>query len=757
MLDEGLQICRPGLCKFDSGPNQLTSMTRGRDTSDHESYRCRLGMAKRAQLAHIRLLGPLRFSQPTGYFTFIKEEAAMANKNTKSSSPKSAPARKSVAPIESAQVTASTKSWSKLKSSLNALPDSIDIRDLVYQPSLLSVPPVLVNCGRVPEILDQGQEGACTGFALAAVANFLLHQCGSSRRVSPRMLYELARRYDEWPGEWYEGSSARGAMKGWLRHGACQRDLWTDKMKGTRHMTQAVAKDAMKCPGGAYYRVNHRQVRDMHAALTEVGILYATLMVHDGWFEPGPATTTIEYVDAGKKKSIKLPIITRKGRADGGHAIAIVGYAEHGFIIQNSWGPSWGNGGFALLPYEDYMLHATDVWVAQLGVPVSVDVWAEEEKKNDTISEGASRALPALTLDSLRPYVINVGNNGELSGNGDYWTTPDDLERLVTEEIPKATQHWKKRRVMLYLHGGLNNEKAAAKRVASMRGACLSNEIYPLHVMWETGFMESLTSYFSDWFTNADKLSGRSLLDSVGEGRDWMIERSLAFPLRKIWGEMKENARLSSDHAQQRGAMQLLANNIKQAGKSGGKNWELHVVAHSAGSIFFAYMLRHIIDLQLLLNSVQFLAPAVEIELFRDKVYQPASQGKCPLPIMYLLSDQAERNDTVGGRLVYGKSLLYLVSNACEKKRGSSILGMQAFLDRDKTLKTAYQAPCEDGLPRLIVAETKREAEGKERVSSQSDTHGGFDNDVATMNSVLYRILGSTPSRPFSRHDLNYD
>lgn len=35
------------------------------------------------------------------------------------------------------------------------------------------------------------------------------------------MLYELARRYDEWPGEGYEGSSARGAMKGWVRHGVC--------------------------------------------------------------------------------------------------------------------------------------------------------------------------------------------------------------------------------------------------------------------------------------------------------------------------------------------------------------------------------------------------------------------------------------------------------------------------------------------------------------------------------------------------------
>ncbi|MDD4882381.1 MAG: C1 family peptidase, partial [Gallionellaceae bacterium] len=663
----------------------------------------------------------------------------------------------SKATITRSAKAATGKSWSTLKSCLNAMPDSIDIRDWIYQPSLLPVPPVLVNCARVPEILDQGREGACTGFALAAVANYLLHNQGQSRRASPRMLYEMARRYDEWPGQWYEGSSARGAMKGWLRHGVAQRTLWGDKQKGTRHMTPAVVQDAMRCPGGAYYRVNHRQVRDMHAALAEVGILYVGLMVHEGWAKPGPASAAINYQEGGKNKTLKLPIITRKGRADCGHAIAIVGYAEQGFIIQNSWGTDWGNGGFALLPYEDYMLHATDVWVAQLGVPVSVDVWSEAEATYDTISEGASRALPILTLDSLRPYVIDVGNNGELSGSGDYWTSPDDLERLVTQDIPNTTQAWKKRRVMLYLHGGLNSEKAAAKRVAAMRGPCLANEIYPLHVMWETGFMESLGSYFGDWFSHADKLSGRSLLDSVGEGRDWMIERSLAVSLRAIWGEMKENARLASEHREQLGAMQLLANYIKSAGKAGGKDWELHVVAHSAGSIFFAHMLQHILALQLPLRSVQFLAPAVELALFRDQVFSVASQGLCPLPILYLLSDAAERADTVGSQLVYGKSLLYLVANACEHKRGTPILGMQACLESDRAMKTAYQGQAADGLPSLIIAGAGREPEGKEQASSQSTSHGGFDNDPATMNSVLHRILGGAPARPFSRHDLAYD
>ena len=38
----------------------------------------------------------------------------------------------------------------------------------------------------------------------------------------------------------------------------------------------------------------------------------------------------------------------------GGHAIAIVGYNKQGFIIRNSWGKSFGNNGYVILPYKDF-------------------------------------------------------------------------------------------------------------------------------------------------------------------------------------------------------------------------------------------------------------------------------------------------------------------------------------------------------------------------------------------------------------------
>ena len=55
---------------------------------------------------------------------------------------------------------------------------------------------------------------------------------------------------------------------------------------------------------------------------------------------------------------------------EGGHSVLIVGYDDekHAFLIQNSWGESWGDKGFGWLPYEYFRAGANgdvladDVW-----------------------------------------------------------------------------------------------------------------------------------------------------------------------------------------------------------------------------------------------------------------------------------------------------------------------------------------------------------------------------------------------------------
>lgn len=635
----------------------------------------------------------------------------------------------------------------KIGRTLDAFPDRIDIRDWEYHPTLRALPDEIVNCTYVPVILDQGTEGACTGFALAAVINYLLAQRKIKRRISPRMIYELARRYDEWPGENYSGSSARGAMKGWERHGVCPATLWPDTLFGSENFDQERADAATSTPGGAYYRVDFRQVRHVHSAIHEVGAVYATLMVHAGWGAPGPTTVTVESGMGTKAKKLKLPVIQRKGKADGGHAIAIVGYTSQGFIVQNSWGKTWGASGFALLPYEDFMIHATDVWVAQLGVPVLADLWAAGAAD---VTSGMFRAGQAIALNEIRPYVIDVGNNGRLSDRGDYWTTEADLKRLFAETIPSRTTGWKKRRIMLFLHGGLNSEKDVAKRIIAYRDVCLANEIYPLHIMWESDWFSSTRGIIEDTFEAANARAGGAFLDHLREARDRVLELTLAYPAGALWSEMKENARLASEG--DLGAIKLIVKYVSEAkkslGKKAGTNWELHVVAHSAGSILAAHAVPVLANLGVAWKSLQFIAPAIRIDVFKNMMLSEIKTGKCPKPSMYILSKVGELDDDVGP---YGKSLLYLVSNAFEGERNVPLLGMQKFLEEDEPVLNLLASDV-DGLPGIVISGQ----EGVPGAIAKSDTHGGFDNDPNTMNSVMTRVLGSIPSQPFTERDLQF-
>jgi hypothetical protein len=275
----------------------------------------------------------------------------------------------------------------------DARPDRIGLRDRVYQPKLVSLPdryPRIEDVERhVPQyaktmVLDQGEEGACTGFGLAAVINYLEwkrngYDSARLKPVSPRMLYHIARMYDEWAGEDYEGSSCRGAMKGWHRHGVCTKELWpyrdTTGKVAFVPPADGWADDAASRPLGAYYRIDKASITDLQSAVYEVGAIYCSAQVHKGWF----------------LKATKKPVVIKPDAEKlGGHAFAIVGYTAEGFVIQNSWGPGWGYHGFAILSYEDWVVSGSDAWVAVLGAPMRAAA-APAAFSNRSLQEGTAQ------------------------------------------------------------------------------------------------------------------------------------------------------------------------------------------------------------------------------------------------------------------------------------------------------------------------------------------------------------------------------
>ncbi len=355
----------------------------------------------------------------------------------------------------------------------------------------------------------------------------LLQQSGRATEasVSPWMLYSMARRYDEFPGADDAGSSLRGALKGWHKHGACALRLWEgiDMPRATNVPDEDWWLDAVNRPLGAYYRIDTRSITDMHVALHEAGILYASAICHGGWLEGARA-----------KRHPGWQIPMRKAKpADGGHAFAIVGYDASGFLVHNSWGEEWGDGGFATLTYADWLAHAMDCWVAQLGV-----VTAEHRRVASarTPSSGGRHAAFAadrmLRRHQLAPYVIDMENNGRLSRSGAFRTGEDDVHALANVYLDAARRDWGVKAgqpldICLYAHGGLVGEGDAAATFARWWPALYAARCFPIFLMWESDLWSTIKGRLEDTVKAAPRPTAGPL-EALGRWWDARLESLLA-------------------------------------------------------------------------------------------------------------------------------------------------------------------------------------------------------------------------------------
>lgn len=714
---------------------------------------------------------------------------------------------------------------------LDARPDRLDLRDLVYRSPLRSLPPrwpmdsdlkrllpAYVKAGR---ILNQGNEGACTGFGLACVTNYLywLRHLDAPRSrtqpetVSPRMFYELAKLYDEWPGQDYEGSSCRGALKGWHKHGVCSFKLWPYPLnkKGNGIFERPAAgwdDDATTRALGVYYRVDKKSVVDMQAAIYEIGAIYVSGDVHDGWTldeSPMPASHD------------KLPRIERMARKTGGHAFALVGYNERGFVVQNSWGTGWGASGFAVLSYEDWITNGTDAWAVALGVPQDLSDIKSRQAVAAKTARGAKAARVAggframagrglsdvgatlrvddnprddpwpinhvfahkpyqpLRTDEAYTHTLVSGNDGQLMAT-DFTRARDDREGLAREIVVERPAAWFKAskgktvKLAIYAHGGLNSEIGSVQRIRVMAPYFLANGIYPLFFTWKTGPGETLTDMLEDLkhriVDSADVSTGMldRLREVAAEAKDRAIEAVGRQFARGIWSEMRENAEggATADHVLDLAARML--RELRDALAKSGKTLEVHLIGHSAGSILIGHLLGRLGGANVVQAASCELYAAACSSGFAVQHYGAAGQaGVLSLDRLrlHVLTDANERADGLPNaeRDIYGKSLLYLVSRALDDIRKQPLLGMErALVPPDAAWLDDQWA----GPPNADVAAwlklwpggnlLNRVTTPKIRTTKAGDqidaSHGSFDNNIDILTGTLERIRGDALVAP---------
>ncbi|MBP9135130.1 MAG: C1 family peptidase [Saprospiraceae bacterium] len=604
----------------------------------------------------------------------------------------------------------------------NVVPDKIDIRDRMYHPAVTTAPrKEFIQQIQLP-VLHQKETSACTGFALATVVNYLARKIdeknNKSFTASPFMLYSMARRYDEFPGYIKdEGSSLRGAIKGWHKHGACEKRFWKTLQMPKPDIT---AKDgdwwlnAVNYPLGAYYRVEPKSIEDMHCAINDLGILYASAVCHAGW----------DNLKKSKHHSYKEIPNTKVKEDDGGHAFVIIGYNQTGFIIQNSWGKGWGTGGYAVLTYEDWQVNAMDCWVAQMGVTTDLHlaIAGSATLRLDKRNKVAIAADAILKKRELDPFIIDMENNGKLSNSGEYRTTEMDIEALVTQHAVIARERWglknKPMDVAIYAHGGLVGEKSAADSYAVWCKKLYDAQIFPIMLMWETDILNTIKNMIEDTLLDQEPRTTGGIIDKIINWKDERLER-LAAPLgSKVWKEMKENAKAIS--YQNKSGGQLLYKYATAPKSELKSHINIHLIGHSAGSIVHSYLVEKLINLGWSFKTVQFMAPAVTNALFDATILKAIHQKKIRNYYQFHLSDEIELKDNCS---IYSKSLLYLVSNSFEPGKKTPILGMQKFFENESNYKLpnikAYHSP---------------------GVYAKSTSHGGFDNDDATIESIIKNI-----------------
>ena len=635
----------------------------------------------------------------------------------------------------------------------NVVPDVFDARDLEYRAKLQALPKEVD--GRKDRFVMTQDGNSCTGHAVAAMVNAVLANQDDATHVSPYMLYALARRYDEFEGEADIGSSLRGALKGWYYHGVLPDSEWPAlEMSSTPDLDldEGVVSLALQRPLGAFYRVSTTSLDDMQSAITELYGIVASAAVHDGWHKPKLVTRTV----GGEEQKMNVITRTASSKAIGGHAFCIVGYNDVGFLVQNSWGEQWAGKGFATLPYDDWLESGYDAWVARPGVP---SVVSRRVRTKLMSQAGGLVEAPGPDLAVLSKHVVNLGNNGRLSQNGRFTSTKRQIDDLFGHLAHKHAE-WGStpKRILLYAHGGLNSEQTGLDIAQRQLNWWLSNEVYPITFAWQTGGAETLENQLSE-------LVGRKTPAGFGinltEQVDRLIEKTAKRTLRWMWDEMKENAGHAADALgpdwrdlpddRLPGGSVVVARLAEYLAEHQDEPIEVHLVGHSAGSIFLTGIIEQLQSAGITVESLTYLAAAIRTDLWLERVLPHLKSRHIKRFTAFGMNAARELDDVCGaGKLaIYHKSLLYLVSRAFERPGEGPDLGevpltgMAHFADQEVAGTSFAEAVSEQG-GELVWSPSSEPTD----LRSDSRTHGGFDDDGPTMTSVLLRILGATTVRP---------
>lgn len=173
-------------------------------------------------------------------------------------------------------------------------------------------------------------------------------------------------------------------------------------------------------------------------------------------------------------------------------------------------------------------------------------------------------------------------------------------------------------------------------------------------------------------------------------------------------------------------------------------NVEVNLIGHSAGSIAICNLLNitSSIHPQLVYNKISFMAPACRVDLFYNEVV--LNKHRFNQFRMFTMNDYYETHDRLVPFL-YTHSLLYLISGILEdegKEFDAYILGLERHImgsfpyDSEQNLIGTNKFLFESETNRVAFSKTNNI--GHNGMKTNSVSHGGFDDDNDTIESIKH-------------------
>lgn len=235
--------------------------------------------------------------------------------------------------------------------------DLPDHRDHFFTvPAPREVPRKVDLSAGCPPIYDQGHLGSCTANAVGA-----LFQYKEIQEKQPDSAGAPSRLFIYYNERWLEGSTAydsgatiRDSIRALAQWGSVKETVWPYDVKRFADKPPPQVYEAAKKDIITEYSRIVQKIADLRTCLADGNPFVFGFTVYQS------------FESAGVAKSGVVPMPGWFDRAIGGHAVMAVGYDDDTkrFLVRNSWGGKWGQGGLFTMPYE-YLLNpdlASDIW-----------------------------------------------------------------------------------------------------------------------------------------------------------------------------------------------------------------------------------------------------------------------------------------------------------------------------------------------------------------------------------------------------------